>query len=107
MAWLWLGAAVLLEVTWVMGLRFTGDWTRLPQSLLVVGAYGLALVPLSLAAQTIPSSIAYAIWVGGGIVGVSFLDIVWFGEEASFGRIACMLLILAGAVGLKLLANES
>ncbi len=45
---------------------------------------------------------AYAVWVGIGAAGAALLGIVLFGEPASAARIGCVLLIVAGVVGLKL-----
>jgi quaternary ammonium compound-resistance protein SugE len=104
-AWIYLAIAILLEASWVIGLRFTGGWTKLLPSLFVVLAYGFGLVPLSLAGKTLPPSILYSIWVGGGIVIVSLVDILYFGEPASLAKVICILLILSGAIGLKWIAG--
>ncbi|MNN76323.1 Quaternary ammonium compound-resistance protein SugE [compost metagenome] len=45
---------------------------------------------------------AYAVWVGIGAVGTVIYGIAFLGEAANVGRIACLLLIVAGVVGLKL-----
>lgn len=41
--------------------------------------------------------------MGIGTVGVTLLGIALFGEKASFARLGCVALILAGVAGLKLL----
>lgn len=105
MAWIYLLIAVALEVTWAVGLRFTQSWSKLWPSVVVLAAYMACIVPLSLATKTIPVSVAYSAWVGLGIVGVGLVDIFYFGEPATLPKIACILLILAGAVGLKLLSS--
>ena len=75
MSWLYLLIASLLEVTWAVGLKQTGNWSKLLPSAVVIAAYLLGLVFLSLAVRDIPASIAYSVWVGLGIVGVAGLDI--------------------------------
>jgi quaternary ammonium compound-resistance protein SugE len=61
-----------------------------------------SVILLGLALRTLPVGTAYAVWTGIGAVGVALLGIVLFGESASAARLACIGLILAGIVGLKL-----
>jgi hypothetical protein len=44
----------------------------------------------------------YAVWTGIGAVGTALLGIALFGEPATAARLACIGLIVAGIVGLKL-----
>jgi quaternary ammonium compound-resistance protein SugE len=101
MPWVILSMAGLLEVAWAVGLKFTAGFTRPVPSLLT----GLALVAsvwlLSLSARTLPIGTAYAVWTGIGAVGTVIVGIVKFGESASFFRLACVGLIVAGLIGLK------
>ena len=57
---------------------------------------------MTLAMRTIPVGTAYAVWTGIGAVGVAMLGIALLGESASPARLACIGLIVAGVVGLKL-----
>jgi len=56
---------------------------------------------LFLAQRTIPMGTAYAVWTGIGSVGAFVAGIVLFKEPAAAARIVCVLLIVAGIVGLK------
>lgn len=103
--WLWLLIAILFEASWVVGLRFIDGWSKLWPSLFVVVTYGLGLVPLSFAGKTIAPSVLYSVWVGGGIVTVFLVDTFYFGEPVSLPKTLCILLILSGAVGLKLITG--
>ncbi|MGW5154305.1 DMT family transporter [Nonomuraea wenchangensis] len=47
--------------------------------------------------------VAYAVWVGLGALGVALAGILVLGGSASVARLACLLLILIGVVGLRLL----
>ena len=57
---------------------------------------------LSLAMRSIPIGTAYAIWTGIGAVGVAVIGMLFLGEPREILRIACLLLIVTGMVGLKL-----
>jgi quaternary ammonium compound-resistance protein SugE len=59
---------------------------------------------LGWAMRALPLGTAYAVWTGIGAVGTVILGIALFGEPATAARLACVALILAGIVGLKLTA---
>jgi quaternary ammonium compound-resistance protein SugE len=99
-----LGLAGLLEIAWAVGIRYTENWSRLWPSVLVVVAYVACLYLLSVAMRHIPAGTAYAVWVGIGTVGVVLWGILFFGESVSPARLACIGLILAGVIGLKLVS---
>jgi quaternary ammonium compound-resistance protein SugE len=62
----------------------------------------LSVVLLGWAMRSLPVGTAYAVWTGIGAVGTVALGIFLFGEPATVARLACVALILAGIVGLKL-----
>jgi quaternary ammonium compound-resistance protein SugE len=101
MAWLYLILAGLLEVGWALGLKYTDGFTKLVPSaftvVMMIGSFAL----LGQALRVLPIGTAYAIWTGIGAVGTAILGIVLFGEPRDFARIACIMLIVAGIVGLK------
>ena len=102
MAWLLLLIAGLLEVGWAVGLKYTDGFTRLVPSVLTLLCMVASVGMLGLALKTLPMGTAYAVWTGIGAVGTAILGIVLFGDPASVARIACIGLIVAGIVGLKL-----
>jgi quaternary ammonium compound-resistance protein SugE len=58
---------------------------------------------LMLAQRDLPIGTAYAVWTGIGTVGTFALGILILKEPAAAARFACVGLIIAGIVGLKLL----
>ena len=104
MAWGYLVVAGLFECGWAIGLKYTDGFTRMIPSLLTVSAMAISFWLLSVAMRTIPVGTAYAVWVGIGAVGVAILGMVLFGESRDIMKIVCLLLIMAGIVGLKLVS---
>lgn len=102
MAWIYLLVAGLMEVGWAIGLKYTDGFSRLWPTVGTVAAMVISIAFLGLALRTLPVGTAYAVWTGIGAVGVALLGIVLFGESAAIARLACIGLILAGIVGLKL-----
>ena len=105
MAWVYLIVAGLLEVGWALGLKYTDGFTKvLPSILTVAGMIG-SFVLLGQALRVLPIGTAYAIWTGIGAVGTAVLGMILFGEPRDVARIVCILLIVAGILGLKFTAT--
>lgn len=104
LAWAALVVAGLFEVAWAIGLKYTDGWTRLGPSLATLAAMALSFYFLSLALKALPIGTAYAVWTGIGAVGTALLGIVLLAEPATAVRFACIGLIVAGIVGLKLVS---
>ncbi|MES2888327.1 MAG: quaternary ammonium compound efflux SMR transporter SugE [Pseudomonadota bacterium] len=104
MTWFVLIVAGFFEVAWAIGLKYTDGFTRLWPSVGTIAAMLVSIGLLGLAMRTLPVGTAYAVWTGIGAVGTVILGIVLFNEPASAARLACVGLILAGIVGLKLTA---
>lgn len=102
MAWFVLFVAGLFEVGWAVGLKWSAGFTRLWPSVFTVGAMVISLGLLGVALRSLPLGTAYAMWTGIGAVGTVAVGVLWFGEAATFARLACVGLIVAGLVGLKL-----
>jgi quaternary ammonium compound-resistance protein SugE len=107
MAWLYLFLAGLLEVGWALGLKYTDGFTKLAPSLLTVAAMVGSFVLLGQALRVLPIGTAYAIWTGIGAVGTAILGMMIFGEPRDLARVLCILLIVAGIVGLKFTTASS
>ncbi len=104
MSWVYLFFAGLFEIGWAIGLKYTNGFTRLVPTLLTVVSMVVSLGLLGLALKTLPVGTAYAVWTGIGTVGTAILGIYLLGEPATAIRLACIGLIVAGIVGLKLVA---
>ena len=102
MAWVVLFVAGLFEIGWAVGLKYTDGFTRLWPTVGAAVSMVISLGLLGVALRTLPLGTAYAVWTGVGTVGTVILGMALFGESASALRLACVGLILAGIVGLKL-----
>jgi len=104
MAWIYLGVAGLLEVVWAIGLKYTDGFSKLAPSAVTIAAMAASMYFLALAVRTIPIGTGYAVWTGIGAVGVAILGMLLFDEPRTLLRAGCILLIVAGIVGLKVFA---
>ena len=106
MAWLYLLLAGLFEIGWPVGLKMAQEAeTRALGISLAVGFMAVSGFLLWLAQKEIPIGTSYAIWTGIGAVGAASVGILVFGEPATALRIVCIVLIVAGIVGLKLFSG--
>lgn len=103
MAWTMLVLAGLLEVGWAIGLKYTEGFTRPMPTALTALALVASMALLGLSVRTLPIGTAYGVWTGIGTVGTAILGIALFREPATAARLACLAMIVAGIVGLKLL----
>ena len=102
--WLVLFIAGLFEVAWAIGLKYTQGFTKLWPSVATVAAMIVSFVLLAQALRTIPVGTGYAVWTGIGAVGTVILGIVLFDESRDITRMLCLLLIISGIVGLKIVS---
>ncbi len=105
MAWTYLVIAGLFECAWAVGLKFTEGFTRFWPSLFTILSMVISFWLLSLAMRSIPIGTAYAVWTGIGAVGVAVLGMAIFGESRDLMRVICLLLIVSGILGLKLVSS--
>jgi quaternary ammonium compound-resistance protein SugE len=74
---------------------------------LFTAAAGLSSVfLLSLSLRTLPVGTGYAVWTGIGAAGTAILGMALLGDSAAPLRLLCIVLILAGVIGLKLVSGN-
>jgi quaternary ammonium compound-resistance protein SugE len=100
-AWAYLVVAGVLEIAWAIGLKQTEGFSRLWPSVLTVCAMIASFALLAQALKTIPVGTGYAVWTGIGAAGTAIVGMLFLGESSQVLRIVCIVLILAGVVGLK------
>ncbi|UXZ53527.1 multidrug efflux SMR transporter [Halomonas sp. 7T] len=105
MTFIFLTLAIMAEVMATSALKASMGFTRPLPSLLVVVGYGVAFYLLSLVLRTLPVGIAYAIWAGLGIVLVTLVGIVAFGEKPDVPAVIGISLIVAGVVTLQVFSK--
>ena len=102
MGWVYLLVACVFEVTWVVGMKYSDGFTRLWPSLVTLLAALVSFVLLAQAVRTLSVGTGYMVLNGVGAVGALIFGVVLFGESANPFRIACIILILAGTLGLRI-----
>lgn len=88
-------------------MKLSAGFSKLIPSVLIFVFYGLSFSVLTLALKRIEISIAYAIWSGLGTALIAMIGIVFFRETLTPGKIASLILIVMGVVGLQLDNNQT
>jgi quaternary ammonium compound-resistance protein SugE len=102
MNWIILVISGLFETGWAIALGKSAGFTRLLPSAVFVVALALSMGGLAYAMRTIPVGTAYAVWVGIGVVGTAVFGMLYLSESVTVVRVLCLLLIVAGVIGLKI-----
>ncbi|MFE2104717.1 DMT family transporter [Kitasatospora sp. NPDC059463] len=103
MAWLVLVLSGLLETVWAVALEASKGFSRLVPTVVFGVALTLSMGGLAYAMRSIPIGTGYAVWVGIGAVGTALYGMAVLGDAVTLARIGCLLLIVSGVVGLKVL----
>jgi small multidrug resistance pump len=100
-SYLLLGLAILAEV-----LKASDGFTRLVPSLVTAVAYMVSFYLLSLTLRTLPIGIAYAIWSGVGIVLISAVGWLLYGQRLDAPAVLGLGLIVAGVLVVNLFSRS-
>ena len=105
--WIMLLIAAGPEIVWAIGLKYTEGFTRLWPSVGTILAMAASTYLLARAAEGLPIGTAYAVWTGIGAVGTAIVGMFVLNESRDWVRLACIVLIILGVVGLKAFATRS
>ncbi|MGW8461589.1 DMT family transporter [Pseudomonas sp. GL-B-19] len=106
MAWALLGIAGILEIAFAFYMKGSEGFTRLVPGLLAAATGLSSVFLLSLSLRSLPVGTAYAVWTGIGAAGTAILGMALLGDATTALRIACIVLILAGVIGLRLVSGN-
>ncbi|CAM3209765.1 small multidrug resistance pump [Paracoccus aminovorans] len=98
--------AITLEVIGTTFLQRSEQFTRFLPTLLMGLCYAASFYFLSLALRAMPLGIAYAIWSGLGIVLVSLIGLLAFGQRLDLPAVIGLGMIVGGVVVVNLFSNS-
>ncbi|MBI0583987.1 MAG: quaternary ammonium compound efflux SMR transporter SugE [Methanomassiliicoccus sp.] len=107
MSWTYVLIAGIFEIGWAIGLKYSNGFKELVPTIATIISFILSFYFLMMATKDLPIGTAYAVWTGIGSVGVVILGIVLFGESKDVLRLACIGLVVAGILGLKLTGGDA
>ena len=105
MGYWYLIIAIAAEVVATSALMHSEGFSKLLPSLIVVLGYGTSFYFLSLALQTIPLGVAYAVWGGLGIALITIIGAMLYGQKMDLPGVLGITLIISGVVVLRLFSS--
>ena len=99
MAWLYVLFAAIVEVFWVIGLRYSDsvfEWTG--TTIMIV----LSFYFIIKACENLPSGTVYAVFTGSGAAAIVLIDFIVFDAAFSLIKVLFIGLIIVGVVGIKI-----
>jgi small multidrug resistance pump len=106
-AYITLSIAIVAEVIATTALKSSNGFSRaLPVAIVALG-YAISFYCLSLTLRTMPTSIAYAIWAGAGIVLITLA--AWFvhRQKLDLPALAGIALIVAGVLVINVFSKSA
>lgn len=103
MAWTYVVFASIVEVFWVLGLRFSETFL---QWLGTIVAIIFSFFFIIKACEKLPSGTVYAVFTGAGAAAIVLLDFLLFGADFSVGKLGFIILIIVGVVGIKMTTDD-
>lgn len=94
--------AIAAEVLATSSLKASDGFRRPIPSLVVVLGYASAFYLMSISLQRLPLALVYAVWSGVGLVGISLVGWLIYGQRLNPGAFIGIGLIAAGVVVLQL-----
>lgn len=106
--WLWMLLVILSETTATSSLKMFDNSEGVTKALflaLIIALYCVCYYSLSHAVRNIPVGLAYATWSGTGILTVSTLGIIFYGQHPDAAAIVGMVIIASGIIIMNLFSK--
>lgn len=104
---LFVGGAIIAEVIGTTALKASDGFSKLWPSLVTVVCYAAAFYLLSLAMRYVQMGVIYAIWSGVGIVLISLVGLLLFGQKPDVPAVIGLSLIVAGVLVINLFSKSA
>jgi small multidrug resistance pump len=106
MVYSYLLLAIVFEVAGTTALKASDGFTRPWPSVLSLVSYAAAFYLLALTMRLIPVGIVYALWSGVGIVFITLIGWIIYGQKLDGAALIGLSLILAGVVVVNLFSKS-
>lgn len=97
--------AIIAEVIATSALKASQCFTQVLPSIIVVIGYGISFYFLSLTLETMPVSIAYALWSGIGTLLITCVSYFYFNQSLDIPAIIGIICIGVGVIIINLFSS--
>lgn len=103
MSWLYVLFAAIVEVFWVIGLRYSDTfWEWTGTVIMIIFSFYFIIK----ACEKLPAGTVYAVFTGSGAAAIVLIDVVVFGTAFSVVKGFFIGLIIIGVIGIKMTTSE-
>lgn len=102
MQWLYLGVAVVFEISVALAAGKAQGFTNRSWTAITLISGAIATFFLSLALLTFDVGVGYAIWTSVSGVGIVILGALFFGQALTLAKLIGIVVVIGGVVGLRL-----
>lgn len=106
MEWMYLIGGGIAEIIWALGLKESHGFTEWGWSAITVLFLTISFYLFAKALRLVPIGTAYAVFTGIGSAGSAIVGILFLNESVSFLKIAALVLLVVGILGLKLIDGK-
>ena len=107
MHWVLLAIGVGIEILASAALKLSDGFTKIYYAGLTLLCFAVAFYLMSLVVRTMPLGIAYSVWAGGGIAGVTLVGALVFGQALDGPAYLGIGLIIAGVIVLNAFSSTA
>lgn len=104
MAWLFVLFAAIVEVFWVIGLKYSDSFIEWAGTILAIIFSFYFIIK---ACETLPSGTVYAVFTGSGAAAIALLDFTLFGADFSIPKALFIGFIILGVIGIKITTDTA
>jgi small multidrug resistance pump len=101
-SWMYLIVAIMFEVAGTTSMKLSNGFTNLWPSVLIFIFYGLSFTAFTFCLKEMDVGVAYAVWCGLGMSAIAVIGVVMFGETFTLLKLASIVLIFIGILGLNI-----
>ena len=99
MGWMYVFWAAVIEVVWVLGLKYSDNfWMWTGTIIAIIFSFYFVIR----ACEVLPSGSVYATFTGSGAAAIAIIDFSFLGEVFTPAKGAFILLVIIGVVGIQL-----
>lgn len=104
--WISLFTAGVLEIVWVVALKYSENFSKLVPTAVFVVSIVSSFLLLNFAIRSLPLGLSYAIWTGMGAAGAVAAGIVLFHEPTGFWQLLFLSMIVLGIIGINFVSEH-
>lgn len=103
MGWTYVLFAAIIEVVWVLGLKYSYNfWTWTGTVIAII----LSFYFIIKACEVLPSGSVYATFTGSGAAAIAIIDFSFLGETFTLAKGFFILLVIIGVIGIQMTTGE-